>query len=117
MPAHIVFSSLDKNKPATVSRPILQNLLRGELGFQGLVISDSMSMAAISKNRNWEQTVVEAVRAGVDVLLLTNSPAQQRRAFRALVKAARRDPQTAARVTQSCRRILQTKARFQIWKP
>lgn len=117
MPAHIVYGSLDKKNPATLSRPILHDLLRRELGFKGLVISDSMSMAAISKNRNWERTVVQATRSGVDVLLLTNSPSHQRRAFRALVNAARRDPQIKARITQSCRRILQTKQRFGIWKP
>lgn len=117
MPAHIVYSSLDKNKPATLSRPVLQQLLRREIGFKGLVISDSMSMAAISKNRNWESTVVAAVRSGIDVLLLTNSPAHQRRAFRALVQSARREPQMEARITQSCRRVLQAKQRFHIWKP
>lgn len=115
MPAHIAYSAFDKDRPATLSHRVLHDLLRRDLKFEGIVISDSMNMAAVSKNRHWESTVVQAVRAGVDVLLIPASTERQRRAFRALVKAARHDKQMAARIEQSTRRILKTKRRFAIW--
>ncbi|HEY0075109.1 MAG TPA: beta-N-acetylhexosaminidase [Abditibacteriaceae bacterium] len=116
MPAHIVYEALDKKNPATLSRRVLQQMLRDEMGFEGLVISDSMSMGAISKGRKWEDTVVASVRSGVDILLIPGTPQKQQRAFRTLVKAAKSDPVIATRVEESARRILQTKQRFAIWE-
>ena len=73
MTAHVVNRNLDESaRPATLSRPIMIDLLRGELGFEGLVLSDDMQMGAIVAEYGLEEAAVEAVRAGVDIIMLTN---------------------------------------------
>ncbi len=76
MTAHIVNRNLDESgRPATLSRLIMTDLLRGELGFGGLLLSDDMQMGAIVAEYGLEEAAVEAVRAGVDVIMLTNQHA------------------------------------------
>ena len=76
MTAHIVNRNLDEGAlPATLSRLIMTDLLRGELGFEGLVLSDDMQMGAIVTEFGLEEAAVEAINAGVDIILLTNQPA------------------------------------------
>src|SRR5699024_7803614 len=69
MPAHVVYEALDHDRPATLSQPILTGLLREELGFDGVVVTDSMAMDAIEERWGRGEAAVEAVRAGVDVVL------------------------------------------------
>ncbi len=76
MTAHIVNRNLDERAlPATLSRPIMTDLLRDEIGFEGLVLSDDMQMGAIVTEYGLEEAAVEAISAGVDIILLTNQPA------------------------------------------
>ncbi|MDE2723008.1 MAG: glycoside hydrolase family 3, partial [Gemmatimonadota bacterium] len=71
--AHIVNRKLDKSgRPATLSYDIMTRLLRYELGFDGVVISDDMQMGAIVEVYGLTEAVVEAVKAGVDMILLAN---------------------------------------------
>lgn len=71
MTAHVAYPSLDPSgRPATLSRTILTDLLRGELGFEGVVVSDSLHMAGIQEEGRTEADLaVEQVAAGVDLLL------------------------------------------------
>jgi beta-N-acetylhexosaminidase len=79
--AHIVFPSLD-DQPATLSRRILTGLLRDELGFEGVVITDSLTMAAISAQAGGAtEGAVQALAAGADLLCM-NSPYEEQRAIR-----------------------------------
>jgi beta-N-acetylhexosaminidase len=70
MTSHILFPSMDPTHPATFSRVILQGLLREEMGFRGVILSDSMNMSSIRKNYPLEESSVMAVLAGVDMMLL-----------------------------------------------
>ena len=71
--AHIVNRKLDKiGRPATLSHDIMTKLLRNEMGFDGVVISDDMQMGAIVQAYGLTEAVVEAVKAGVDMILLGN---------------------------------------------
>lgn len=71
--AHIVNRKLDKSgRPATLSYDIMTKLLRYEMGFDGVVISDDMQMGAIVEAYGLTEAVVEAVKAGVDMILLGN---------------------------------------------
>ncbi|MCR9142676.1 MAG: glycoside hydrolase family 3 protein [bacterium] len=72
MTAHILFGSLDKDNPATLSKAIIGGLLRDKLGFQGLVMTDAMEMHAISKRYTNRVSVKKAFAAGVDIILLTS---------------------------------------------
>ena len=70
MTSHICFEALDPNKPATFSSLILNNLLRKELGFGGVVVSDSMNMHSLQKNYDSVDAAVEALCSGVDLIML-----------------------------------------------
>ena len=96
MTAHIYNATLDRELPATLSQPIITGLLREQLGFQGVVISDDMQMRAISKYYDFAHAVQAAVLAGVDILAIANSltysgdaAARAHAAIRALVDDGR----------------------------
>ena len=67
MTAHLVFTALDARNPATISRKIVREIMRGELGFDGLIMTDDISMKALSGS--FEAKSRAAIRAGVDVIL------------------------------------------------
>ncbi|MCP5500245.1 MAG: glycoside hydrolase family 3 protein [Leptospiraceae bacterium] len=72
MSAHIIYPLIEKKYPATLSRKILNNILRKELGFDGMVMTDAMEMDAISKNFQKKNTGSLAIYAGADVVLLVS---------------------------------------------
>ena len=100
MTSHVAFPALDPSgAPATFSRPIL-SLLR-DWGFEGLIVTDALMMDGASAGRGPGAIGVDAVRAGVDVMLYPNDPAAT---ARALQDAARHDPEIARLVEASVRR-------------
>ena len=111
MTAHIQLPALEPaaRTPATFSSRIVQQLLRDELGFDGLVFTDSMRMRAISELMPPEQAAVRAVTAGHDVILHSPDDAL---AFGGLKTAAIQGQLTEARLDDSVRRILTAKARL-----
>ena len=70
MTSHIIFSALDPVRPATLSPIILNDLLRGELGFAGLVVSDSMNMHSMKRNYEPADAAIQGFNAGVDLMML-----------------------------------------------
>jgi beta-N-acetylhexosaminidase len=70
MTAHILFPALDPERPATLSPTILGDILRAELGFDGVIISDSMNMASMRANYDPLEAAIAAITAGVDLLML-----------------------------------------------
>ena len=111
MSTHIRLPALDPTQglPATLSRPILSGLLRGELGFDGLVFTDSMSMQAIGKRFSNERAAGMAVAAGVDVVLDPPDPDAALRGIRAAFDAGEIPP---TQLDHSVERILRAKARL-----
>ncbi|MCS5706802.1 glycosyl hydrolase family 3 [Synechococcus sp. FGCU-3] len=84
MTAHLVLPALDGERPATLSKPVLTGLLRQELGFSGLVVTDALVMEAISGHYGTGEAAVLAVEAGADLVLM---PADASLAIDALVAA------------------------------
>ncbi len=115
MSTHIILSVLDPEAgiPATLSRPILTGLLRGEMKFDGLIFTDSMSMNAISKNFGNDRAAVMAVKAGVDFVL--HSPDDDA-AFMAIKGAVEKGEIGRQQLDQSVLRILRAKARLGLHK-
>ncbi len=111
MTAHVVYPALDPSRPATLSRAIAHDLLRTEMGFDGLVISDDLEMKAVADRMPIEVSAVEAVRAGCDVLLVCASEALQDRAHAALVRTAEVDAQFLELVRASVARGLAARRR------
>ena len=75
MPAHVSFPSFDPlGSPATLSEPVLRGLLRGKLGFSGLVVSDSFRMDALGGEEREEDNILAALASGVDIVLDPRDP-------------------------------------------
>ncbi len=111
MTAHVVFAALDAELPATLSPAVLGGLLRGELGYDGVVVSDDLEMKAIADRWGVGDAVVRGLLAGCDAFLLCRREDLQVEAFEALVRAAERDAGVRARVDEASARVAAVKAR------
>jgi beta-N-acetylhexosaminidase len=121
MTAHIVFTALDPERPATLSPVILRGLLRDELGFQGVIVSDSMNMGAMRSNYVPEQAVVQALQAGVDLIMLAEEHyahdaehylEQQCALLDGVARVVHSGGLSEERIDDAVRRILMLKERF-----
>jgi len=91
MPGHVFNQHLDPKHPASLSRPTITSLLRGRLGYTGLVVSDDLQMGAVTQRYGVEEAAVLALRAGVDVLLVSgNTPREEGRAVERVIAEIRR---------------------------
>jgi len=111
MTGHLSVPALepDRNTPATLSGHILTNLLRDEMGYQGLIITDAMEMGGITVRYAPGEAAVRAFEAGADALLMSPVPDAAFEALQSAVKSGRISRQ---RLDASVRRILQAKARL-----
>lgn len=122
MMAHIWFSALDEEMiPASLSQRIVTNLLRDELGYEGIIMTDAMEMNAITSRYTPEESAIMAVMAGVDMLAFGTGmgAGAQSRMMEALVDAVRAGEIAEERINESVRRILTVKAQHGIldWSP
>ena len=111
MPGHLAVPAFepDAGVPATTSRNILTGLLRDELKFKGLVVTDAMDMGGVTSRYPPGEAAVRAVEAGADVLLMPPVPDA---AMAGLEQAVRSGRITEKRIDESVRRILQAKSRL-----
>lgn len=91
--------------PASINHHIVTTLLRDELGFGGLVVTDDLEMGAIAKHSEIEEAALRAVEAGEDMLLICARPDLIRRGYDSLLRAAREGRLTEERINLSLRRI------------
>src|SRR5438309_4985402 len=118
MVSHGGFPNIDIKKgttgglvePASISPSIVTNLLRQELGYSHLVVTDDLEMGAIAKHCDIEEATYKAFRAGEDMLLICATPETIRRGYQALLKAAREGTVSEKRLHASLRRVAATKA-------
>lgn len=117
MIGHLIDTNVDPSGlPSSLSKEWIDGVLRGQLGFKGVVITDDLEMGAIRDHFDLKETVVKAVRAGVDVLLFSNTAYQRAtlgdevRAI--LVAEAEADPAFKARIEESYKRIVALKSRI-----
>lgn len=118
MTAHIVFPGLEpKGLPATLSPRILGDLVRGELGFHGLVVTDSMEMQAIDEGYGAVRGAQMAIAAGADQVLLPHQPAEQAAAYMALKVASSAGAIPPARIRAALARMRQIKGALELNVP
>ena len=104
MTAHIAVPNVTgTNIPSTLSPVVLQDKLRGELGYQNIIITDGMEMGAITKHYTSGEAAVGSIKAGVDIVL---GPRNFTEAFDAVIAAVNNGTLTEERINQSVRRIL-----------
>jgi beta-N-acetylhexosaminidase len=118
MTAHVVHSILDPFFPATLSHVVLNQVLRKKLGFNGLIVSDSLLMRALTDQASLNEATVRAFQAGVDVLAIGADAGytrlDQRSVHQAVVDAVNATPALRRRLDDSVRRILAAKGRYGI---
>ena len=112
MTTHVAFPAVadDPGCPATLSGRVLAGLLRDDLGYDGLVVTDCMEMDAVADELGTVEGAVRAVEAGCDLVLVSHTPEKQRGAIEAVVDAVESGRIDEARIDRSVRRILRTKA-------
>lgn len=88
MAAHILLPQLDPDRPASFSRRVITDLLRGELGYDGVVITDDMTMGAVVNHYDIGQASVEAIKAGGSIVLVGHEYDKQTKVLQALKAAA-----------------------------
>jgi beta-N-acetylhexosaminidase len=112
MTAHILFPALDPALPATLSPAILTGLLRQELGFNGLIITDDLEMKGVAAQWGAPEAAVLAIIAGADLLLCCHEWETQRAIHAALLDALDTGRLTETRIDQSLARIAAAKANW-----
>jgi beta-N-acetylhexosaminidase len=117
MTAHVMYPAFDRSWPATLSRRILTDLLRVELGFAGVIVSDDLGMRAVADRHAIEELAVMSIAAGADHLIIREPWQRQRAAFEALVRAAQTSAETRARIEQSAARVATLKAGVRVGQP
>ena len=117
MTAHILFTALDAEHPATLSEAVLGPLLRDELGYRGVVVSDDLEMRAVADHYGIEEAAVRAVRAGCDQLLICRHPELLARAHEALVKAVESGALPRARLMEAAERVRGLKRTYDVSAP
>ncbi|MBO9130764.1 beta-N-acetylhexosaminidase [Bacillus sp. 165] len=114
MVAHIQYPYIDSAKPASLSKTLITGLLRDELGFDGVVITDDLEMGAISSHFGIETAVVDAVQAGVDLLLFAHTYETEKKAIHAIKQAVQNGKISEERIDESVRRIVHLKLKYNL---
>ena len=122
MTAHVQYPALDESSPATLSHSIVTGLLRGDLGFNGWIVTDDLTMGAITADHTVPDAAVGAVRAGCDSVLLCDPDAgAQAAVIEHLIHAVEDDTLPERRVEDALRRQRRVKERFLegdgLWRP
>lgn len=112
MVAHILLTQLDPERPASLSPAVVTGLLREELGFAGAVLTDDLTMGAVTQSYGLGEAAVLAVEAGCDILLVCHGPDSVPAVRTALLEAAASGRITAERLDESVYRILRLKTEY-----
>lgn len=105
MTAHVIFDAVDPGVPATLSRKVINECLRQEIGYEGVIISDDLEMKAVADHWGVAESAVAAIDAGCDALLVCTDPSNALLAHAALTRRADADIGFAARLADAAMRV------------
>jgi beta-N-acetylhexosaminidase len=114
MMGHLVYPTVDPERPASLS-PAAVGLLRDELGFDGVIVTDDLIMEGARRGGTTAETALRAVEAGVDLLIISGPPEEQAAAYDAIVAAAESGEIPHERIGASVERIERLKDRYQLF--
>ncbi|MDQ0256647.1 beta-N-acetylhexosaminidase [Evansella vedderi] len=117
MTSHVYFPAIEEREgvPATLSHGVITGLLREKLGYDGVITTDCMEMNAIADTVGTANGAVEAVKAGVDLVMISHMPNLQHDAIEAIVQAVEGGGLDEQRVHESAQRINKLKDRYLSW--
>lgn len=119
MTAHIINKNIDPDYPATLSPLFIKNILREELGFKGVVVSDDMNMGAITENYGFEEALIKAINAGCDMLIISNNGSKYnenaiKETIEIIFNAVKKGEISEDQINDSYNRIKELKEKFEI---
>ncbi|MEK4283668.1 beta-N-acetylhexosaminidase [Ureibacillus sp. FSL K6-0165] len=114
MIAHILLPQIDKQYPASISKTIITELLREKLGFNGVVITDDMTMKAITNHYSLQEAALLSVKAGNDMILIAHDEDKIFSIIDELVTSVQRGEISEQRINESVMRILKLKEKYQL---
>ena len=109
MVTHIKYPAYDKDNPASISPIIIQDLLREQLGFKGIVVTDDLEMGAVNKYFTYEDLGYRAIDSGADLLLVCHTLENQKKVFNGILNAVNTNKLSEERIDESVKRILMHK--------
>ncbi|WP_334075798.1 MULTISPECIES: beta-N-acetylhexosaminidase [Paenibacillus] len=112
MIAHLLLPKLDPKAPASFSEPIIHDLLRTELDFQGVVISDDLTMGAITQHYEIDEAAVRFIKAGGNIALVGHDPDRQQAVIRAIMRAVEQGEISGKMLDERVYPILQLKIKY-----
>jgi beta-N-acetylhexosaminidase len=113
MVGHAAYPSVTKKPtPASLSEKWMRNILRGELGYRGIILSDDLEMRGVLAAAPIEQAAVETLRAGADMYLVCHNEEHVWRTYESVVREAERDRKFAALAKRAVDRVIKTKGNF-----
>ncbi len=112
MVAHILMKQLDSTYPASMSETVISDILRDQLDFNGVVMSDDMTMGAIANNYGVGESAVRAVQAGSDIVLVAHNEQNVTAAIKAIKTAVKDGRISEARMNRSVQRIINLKNKY-----
>jgi beta-N-acetylhexosaminidase len=112
MTSHTIYDDLDPEMPATLSKKILTKLLRTDLGYDGLIITDDLEMGAIERQQPLAEAALQSLMAGADLLLICHDHAKVRKTYRTVVDSVAQGILPANRLRKSTARIAEIRRRF-----
>lgn len=107
--SHLKYPALDEEYPASLSSKIMTDLLRNELGYKGIIITDDMEMGAVANHNDFRSIGVNAVKAGADIVLVCHEYEHQKEVYLGLLDAVNSGEISQERIDESVKRIIKVK--------
>lgn len=107
--SHLKYPALDEEYPASLSSKIMIDLLRNELGYKGIIITDDMEMGAVANHNDFRSIGVNAVKAGADIVLVCHEYEHQKEVYLGLLDAVNSGEISQERIDESVKRIIKVK--------
>lgn len=107
--SHLKYPALDPDNSASLSKNIMTNLLRNELGFEGIIITDDMEMGAVANHNDFKTIGVKAVQAGADIVMVCHEYPHQQDVYMGILDAVKSGEISEDRINESVKRIVKAK--------
>ncbi|WP_141437759.1 MULTISPECIES: beta-N-acetylhexosaminidase [unclassified Bacillus (in: firmicutes)] len=114
MVAHILLPKIDPKYPASMSKIIITSMLRDDLKYDGVVMTDDMTMDAIGKNYNLEKAAVTSILAGSDIIMVAHDPNKVKAVYKEIETAVKNKTISEERINESVKRIILLKQKYKL---